>query len=189
MRSREARPARTKREVQACIRPRSSPSASRARRERSLPPQERRVRRVNAYLRTPLNPDRQMGQRHRNARRRSHCPDDGDPAHRQRGRRSRLNGSNDFIGDCEAASAETRETNKLARAVRRCMTRELVGIMRITKPTVNKYQGGVLFISPKRPSTNSAQPLLSATLRCCAASLASVIQLEHPAISRPLPAQ
>src|SRR5438552_18106367 len=98
-------------------------------------------------LRTTLNPDRQMGHRHGNARRRSHCPDDRDPVHRQRWRRSQLNAKNDFFDGCEAASAETEETSKLASTIRRCMTRELVGIRRLTKPTANKYQGGVLFIS------------------------------------------
>src|SRR6266567_8997257 len=67
------------------------------------------------------------------------------------------------------------------------MTRELIGIIRITKPTVNKYQGGVLFISPSDRAPIQHTILLP-ILRRRAVSLArSVIQLEHSAISRRLP--
>src|SRR5437667_312374 len=79
-------------------------------------------------LRTPLNPDRQMGHRQGNARRRSHCPGDRDPVHRQRWRRAQLNAKNDFFDGCEAASAETEEISKLASTIRRRLYRCAPGI-------------------------------------------------------------
>src|SRR5205085_5075705 len=78
-------------------------------------------------------------------------------------------------------SAETKVTSESAGAIKHSITPELVGIMEM-KPNVNPYREGILFVG------KIIFRVCSCRSSCLAATFAaSVFQLEHPAISQPLP--